>query len=99
MQLLLRDRKALRRSPAARDYVRQVRAALEQFRLALEPEPPVGDEDAPGYYYALGATWSMVGEERKAIESLAEALRRAERLGQRELAEAIRRDLRTLGVK
>jgi tetratricopeptide (TPR) repeat protein len=77
----------------------KVRAALEQFRLALEPEPPVGDEDAPGYYYALGATWSMVGEGRKAIESLAEALRRAERLGQRELAEAIRRDLRTLGVK
>ena len=77
----------------------KVRAALEQFRLALEPEPLMGDEDAPGYYYALGATWSMVGEGRKATESLAEALRRAERLGQHELVEAIRRDLRTLGVK
>ena len=34
VQLLLRDRKALRLSPAARDYVRQVRAALEQIAQA-----------------------------------------------------------------
>lgn len=32
--LLLRDRKALRLTPAARDYVRQVRAALEQIAQA-----------------------------------------------------------------
>lgn len=102
-------RRALREKPGYRSahfhlgriLVNQekVRDALEQFRLAVEPEPLVGDEDAPGYYYALGATWSMVGERRKAIESLSEALKRAERLGQRELALAIRRDLRTLGAE
>ena len=45
VQLLLRDRKQLRLTPAARDYVRQVRAALEQIAqasLKLKANPTGG---------------------------------------------------------
>ena len=100
-------RKALRERPGYRSahfhlgriLVNQerVREALEQFQAALIPVPAATDEEAPGYYYALGATWSMAGERGRAIAMLREALRRATVLRQTELSEAIRRDLRTLG--
>lgn len=100
-------RKALRERPGYRSahfhlgriLVNQerVREALEQFQAALIPVPAATDEEAPGYYYALGATWSMAGERARAIAMLREALRRATVLRQTELSEAIRRDLRTLG--
>jgi tetratricopeptide (TPR) repeat protein len=100
-------RKALREKPGYRSahfhlgriFVNQgrVREGLEQFQAALLPVPAAQDEDAPGYYYALGATWSMVGDRGRAISLLREALRRATALRQNDLADAIRRDLRTLG--
>ncbi|MFM8394652.1 MAG: tetratricopeptide repeat protein, partial [Acidobacteriota bacterium] len=100
-------RKALREKPGYRSahfhlgriLVNQgrVREALEQFQAAVAPPPPVSDEEAPGYFYALGATWSMLGERGRAMALLREALRRATTLQQTALVEAIRRDLRTLG--
>lgn len=102
-------RKALREKPGYRSahfhlgriYVNQgrVREGLAEFQAALAPPPAASDEEAPGYFYALGATWSMVGERSQSIAMLREALRRATLLRQRELAEAIRRDLQTLGDK
>jgi tetratricopeptide (TPR) repeat protein len=102
-------RKALREKPGYRSahfhlgriYVNQgrVREGLAEFQAAVAPPPAASDEEAPGYFYALGATWSMVGEQGQSIAMLREALRRATLLRQKELAEAIRRDLQTLGDK
>ena len=75
----------------------RLREALDQFQLAVEPAPPAAEEEAPGYFYALGATWSMLGERQRAIGALREALRRAVSLRQGDLAASIRRDLQTLG--
>jgi len=75
----------------------RVQEALDQFQLAVEPAPPAADEEAPGHFYALGATWSMLGERQRAVSALREALRRAVSLRQGDLATSIRRDLQTLG--
>lgn len=77
----------------------KVREGLEQFQQALEPPPPPGDVEAPGYFYALGAAWSMVGDRGQAIAGLREGLRRAAAVGQTDLAAAIRRDLQRLGAE
>jgi tetratricopeptide (TPR) repeat protein len=102
-------RRALREKPGYRSahfhlgriLVNQGRVSegLGEFQRAVDPAPPLGDEEAPGHYYALGATWSMLGERGRAIAQLREALRRAELVRQAGLVAAIRRDLRTLGAE
>lgn len=76
----------------------RVREGGDHFQRAVAPPPAMDDAEAPGYYYALGATWSMLGERQRAISSLREALRRAVALRQTDLAGSIRRDLQTLGA-
>ncbi len=66
--------------------------AIEHFQQTLMPE----DGDTPRFIYALGATYVRAGEKTKGVQYLREALKRAQVLGQAQLASSIERDLRTL---
>ncbi|HXH06802.1 MAG TPA: tetratricopeptide repeat protein [Vicinamibacterales bacterium] len=68
------------------------REAIPHFAAIVEPE----DADTPRYLYALAAAYIRAGEIETGRRHAREALERAERLGQRELAAAIRRDLTQL---
>lgn len=63
--------------------------AIGEFEKAIEP----GDEQTPGYLYALGATHARAGSRAKAIKILKRAHDDAMRRQQLPLAAAIKRDL------
>lgn len=67
--------------------------AIEQFLQTLTP----ADADTPRFTYALGATYIRAGNHQKGIHYLREALKRASALDQKQLANSIERDLKTLG--
>lgn len=69
--------------------------AIEHLRQTLKVE----DEDAPRFWYALGATYARAGDKPNALHHLREAQKRAEQRGQPELLAAITRDLQTLEGK
>ena len=66
--------------------------AIAEFEKAIEP----GDEQTPGYLYALGATHARAGSRATAIEILQRALNEAFKRSQQPLAAAIERDLAKL---
>jgi Tfp pilus assembly protein PilF len=70
--------------------------AIEHFHQTLTPPPGLEDGDTPRFMYALGATYVRAGEKQKGIQYLREALKRAQALGQTQLASSLERDLRAL---
>ena len=66
--------------------------AIAEFEKAIEP----GDEQTPGYLYALGATHARAGSRATAIEILQRAHNEASKRRQKPLAAAIERDLAKL---
>lgn len=66
--------------------------AIAEFQKTLTPE----DEQTPLFTYALGATYSRVGDNAKAILLLRQALKGATEMKQTQLAASIERDLRKL---
>jgi tetratricopeptide (TPR) repeat protein len=66
--------------------------AIEHLHSTLTAE----DEDTPRFMYALGATYARAGDREKAINYLREALKRAVALNQKEVTDAITRDLQRL---
>lgn len=69
--------------------------AIAQFEQTLTPE----DADTPRNTYALGATYIRMGNRPKGIEVLREALKRAQAMGQAQIAASIERDLKLLTEK
>ena len=69
--------------------------AIEHLRQTIKVE----DEDAPRFWYALGATYARAGDRPNALHHLREAQKRAEQRGQQDLLAAITRDLQTLEGK
>ncbi|HWP98864.1 MAG TPA: tetratricopeptide repeat protein, partial [Vicinamibacterales bacterium] len=68
------------------------REAIPHFSAIVEPE----DAETPRYLYALAAACIRAGDLEAGRRHALDALERAERLGQHELAAAIRRDLAKL---
>lgn len=66
--------------------------AIEQFQRIVTPD----DEEAPRYLYALGAAYVRAGDREKGVRYSLEAKRKAEALGQGELAASIEKDLARL---
>jgi Flp pilus assembly protein TadD len=66
--------------------------AIEHLHSTLTAE----DEDTPRFMYALGATYARAGDRQKAINYLREAHKRAVALNQKEVTDAITRDLQRL---
>ena len=71
---------------------RRFQEAIAEFEKAIEP----GDEQTPGYLYALGATHARAGSRATAIEILQRARDEAMRRQQSPLAASIDRDLAKL---
>jgi tetratricopeptide (TPR) repeat protein len=66
--------------------------AIEELHKIVTPE----DEETPRYLYALGAAYVRAGNREKGLTYAREAKRKAEALGQSELAASIEKDVRRL---
>jgi tetratricopeptide (TPR) repeat protein len=91
----LRPDLRLARFHLGRIYANQKRwtEAIDELRRASE----VDDEATPTYLYALGATQARAGQRDAARSTLDAAREKAAARGQTPLAQAIERDLATLG--
>lgn len=70
--------------------------AIEQFHRVLSPEDS-DDSDTPRYVYALADAYRRAGDVEKARQYAEDARRRAQKMGQAELAAAIEKELQRLG--